>query len=426
MKILLIGSGGREHALAWKIAQSERVTKLYAAPGNPGIAEPGECVDIADTDIKGLLNFAREKKIDLTVVGPEAPLSEGIVDVFRDYKLRIFGPKKKSARLESSKVFSKKLMLKYNIPTADFRVFDSFETAKTHVQTAPPPFVVKADGLAAGKGVLICPDEESALQALQDIMLDKKFGDAGHRVVIEEMIEGEEASVLAFTDGKTIAPLVTSQDHKRVFDNDEGPNTGGMGAYTPAPVVTDTLMDRIISTVLVPTVHAMNHEECAYSGMLYAGIMLTRNGIKVLEFNCRFGDPETQPIMVRLKTDIVDLFEATIDGKLDKMSIDWEAGASVCVVAASGGYPGSYEKGKIITGISQAEETGNTKVFHAGTAAQANDIVTSGGRVLGITSWDSDVQSAIDRAYRAIGHIDFEGMQYRKDIGQKALRHIPS
>lgn len=424
MKILLIGSGGREHALAWKIAQSKRVTKLYAAPGNPGIASLGECVDIADTDIKGLLNFAREKKIDLTVVGPEAPLSEGIVDIFTDYKLRIFGPRKKSARLESSKVFAKKLMLKYNIPTADFRVFDSFETAKAHVQTAPPPFVVKAEGLAAGKGVLICPDEQSALEALQDIMLDKKFGAAGKRVVIEEMIQGEEASVLAFTDGKTIAPLVTSQDHKRVFDNDQGPNTGGMGAYTPAPVVTDTLMERIISTVLVPTVHAMNHEECAYSGMLYAGIMLTRNGIKVLEFNCRFGDPETQPIMVRLKSDIVDIFEATIDGKLDKASIDWEDGASVCVVAASGGYPGEYEKGKRITGIAQAEETGNTAVFHAGTAADGKNIVTSGGRVLGITSWDIDVQSAIDRAYQAIEHIEFEGIQYRKDIGQKALRHI--
>ncbi len=420
MKVLLVGSGGREHALAWKLAQSERVETLYCAPGNAGVAKVAERLDIQATDLDGLARFARGERIDLTVVGPEAPLVEGIVERFERDGLRVFGPSRRAAELEGSKVFAKNLMRRHGIPSADYQVFEDLDKARAHIEERNSPLVVKADGLAAGKGVIVCSSPEEAADAAERV-LGGEFGEAGARVIVEERLVGEEASILALTDGSTIAPLASCQDHKAVFDGDKGPNTGGMGAYSPAPVVTDEIMERVIREVLVPTVHGMSKADRPYKGVLYAGIMVTAQGPKVLEFNVRMGDPETQPLLVRLESDIVPLLEAVIDGTLDEQELRWDERAAVCVVMASGGYPGKYEKGKVISGLDEAAKEPDTMVFHAGTAEKDGNIVTAGGRVLGVTALGDTIKDAIDRAYKVAGMITWDGVQYRRDIGAKAV-----
>ncbi|MBU0686984.1 MAG: phosphoribosylamine--glycine ligase [Candidatus Margulisbacteria bacterium] len=421
MKILVIGSGGREHTLCWKIKQSPKVEQVYCAPGNAGTALVAENLGIAATDIAKLAEFAERNKIDMTVVGPEAPLVEGIVDEFEKRGLRVFGPSRKAAYLEGSKIFSKNIMKKYNVPTADFKVFTESADAIEYIEQKGAPLVVKADGLAAGKGVFVAKNTEEAIDAVKTILDDEVFGEAGSQIIIEDCLMGEEASILAFTDGKTIIPMASSQDHKRVNDNDEGPNTGGMGAYSPAPVVTDALMKKINDEILIPTIKGMEKEGVPYKGVLYCGVMVTKDGPSVLEFNVRFGDPETQVILPRMKTDIVDLFDAVIDGKLKDKKIDWENKDCVCVVMASGGYPGKYEKGIEIKGLEAAAKLKDTVVFHAGTALDGEKIVTSGGRVLGVTALGKGIKAAIDAAYAAVSKISFEGAHYRKDIGKRAL-----
>lgn len=421
MKVLVVGGGGREHALVWKISQSPRVTKIYAAPGNAGMAQLAECVQIKAEDIPGLLAFARTQTIDLTVVGPEGPLSMGIVDEFTKAGLRIFGPSGKAAVIEASKQFSKDLMKKYHVPSAEYGVFTDRAAAEAYVREKGAPIVVKADGLAAGKGVVVAETVEEALKALDLIMSEKAFGKAGDRVVIEECLKGEEASFMAFTDGKTVVPMASSQDHKRVFDADKGPNTGGMGAYSPAPIVTKKLERKIMETIMVPTVRAMEKEGRLFKGVLYAGVMIHEGEAKVLEFNARFGDPETQPVMSRLDTDLITILEAIVDGTLSKIEIAWKADSAVCVVMASGGYPGNYEKGKEITGLDKAAGHDNVMVFHSGTSQKNGKIVTDGGRVLGVTALGPVVAAAIDKAYAAVRDISFEGAHYRRDIGARAL-----
>ena len=424
MKVLVIGSGGREHALAWKIAQSPKVKKLYCAPGNAGIAQLAECVPIASGDIPALLDFARRQRIDLTVVGPEGPLSEGIVDLFRKEGLRIFGATRRAAEIESSKSFAKDLMTKYRIPTARGRSFRSHEQAQRYLREVGVPVVVKADGLAAGKGVIVCGSEKEAQEALDRIMLQREFGDAGNQVVIEECLKGEEASFLAFTDGRTVLAMPSSQDHKAIFDEDRGPNTGGMGAYSPAPVVDRLMHKRIMNEVMIPTVKAMAAEGRTYQGVLYAGLMIERDQIKVLEFNGRFGDPEAQPLLMRIKSDIVPVMEAVIDGRLDQCSLDIDKRAAVCVVMASAGYPGKYPKGLPIKGLDSVKRSRDVVVFHAGTAQKGKTAVTDGGRVLGVTALGGTISDAIDRAYQAVGKIDWEGAYFRKDIGRKAIDRL--
>ena len=421
MNILVIGSGGREHALVWKIAQSRSVKKIFCAPGNAGISKLATCVDIKADDIESLLAFALSEKIDLTVVGPEAPLSQGIVDIFEKKGLRVFGASKKAAQLEASKSFSKNLMEKYSIPTAAGQSFTNYDQAERYIKKQGKALVLKADGLAAGKGVLICETEKEALSALKTIMKDKAFGDAGTRVVIEECLIGEEASFLALTDGKTVLPLPSSQDHKRIFDEDKGPNTGGMGAYSPAPLVDSILHDKIMNEVMIPTVKAMEAEGAPYKGILYAGLMIDRDRIKVLEFNARFGDPEAQPLLMRLKNDIVALMNACIDGTLDRHKMDIDERASVCLVMAAGGYPDSYAKGSVIKGLDEAAKVKDVVVFHAGTSFKKEDVVTAGGRVLGVTALGDTVEKAIEKAYQAAGKISWDKAYYRKDIGKKAL-----
>jgi phosphoribosylamine--glycine ligase len=420
MKILLVGGGGREHALAWKLAKSPKLTKLYAAPGNAGIARHAECVDIASDNLDGLLAFARKEKIDLTVVGPETPLCKGIVDLFQEHGQRIFGPSKDAAELEGSKVFCKNLLRRYGIPTPNFRVFTQSKAALSFVKSSPYPLVVKADGLAAGKGAVICQTESEAVVAIEGMMEKKVFGKAGEQVVVEEFINGVEASVLAFSDGSSIATMETTQDHKRVYDGDRGPNTGGMGAYAPAPVAAERDFQRVIREILVPTVHAMNKEKRRFKGVLYAGIMYTKSGPKCLEYNVRFGDPECQPLMMMLKSDIVPILEAVIDEKLGQADVEWDTRPAVCVVMASGGYPGSYETGYEISGI-DAAEAGGAAVFHAGTALKDGKLVTAGGRVLGVTAQGADLRDAQSNAYAAVKKIDFKASHYRNDIASKAL-----
>ncbi|MFQ5674073.1 MAG: phosphoribosylamine--glycine ligase [Nitrospinales bacterium] len=420
MRVLIIGGGGREHALAWKIAQSPKVKSIHCAPGNAGTVALGENVAIAADQPDLLLQFALEQKIDLTVVGPEQPLVLGIVDRFRERGLRIFGPTAAAARIEASKAFSKDLMLKYNIPTAGFRVFHSADEAKQYVR-GKGPLVVKADGLAAGKGVILCQEEDRAVQAITDIMERKTFGDAGGRVVIEEFLQGPEVSLLAFTDGKTVLPLDSAQDHKAAHDGGRGPNTGGMGAYSPAPVLSRDLSDRVMREVMRPAVEAMARENAPYQGLLYAGLMLTASGPRVLEFNARFGDPETQPLLMRMKSDIVPLMEACIDGALAGQFIEWKRQASVCVVMAAEGYPGAYEKGKPIGGLDEADGMADVTVFHAGTKRQNGQVVTNGGRVLGVTALGEDIASAVANAYAAVDKIRWDGIHYRKDIGRQAV-----
>lgn len=421
MKVLVIGGGGREHALIWKIAQSPLVARIYCAPGNPGIAGLAECVPLAVDDIEGLLAFAREKEIGLTVVGPELPLTLGIVDRFQAAGLTIFGADRKAAQIEGSKAFAKDLMAKYGVPTAAYGTFTDRRLAVEFITSHGAPIVVKADGLAAGKGVIVARTEEEAIAAVDSILLEGAFGEAGSQVVIEEFLEGEEASFLAFTDGKTILPLASAQDHKPVFDGDRGPNTGGMGAYSPAPVVTDVLHKRIIETVLRPIIDGMASEGCPYSGILYAGLMIKEGDIQVLEFNARFGDPEAQPLLMRMKSDIVPVLQACARGDLAGAALEWHEKAAVCVVMASGGYPGNFEKGLEISGLEAAEAVEDLMVFHAGTAFQEGKIVNQGGRVLGVTGLGATVAEAIAKAYEGVALIRWRDVHYRKDIGQKAL-----
>jgi len=435
MRILVVGSGGREHALVWKISKSGLADKIFCAPGNGGISQQAECLDIKAEDIPALLDFAKREKIDFTVVGPEIPLSLGIVDEFQNYGLKIFGPNRQGAKLESSKVFAKQLMAKYNVPTPDFKIFDNPEEADRYIEIKGAPCVVKADGLAAGKGVVVAKTAEEAKDAVNSIMRERIFGDSGKRVIIEECLEGQEASILVFTDSKGIAPLASSQDHKRIFDKDKGPNTGGMGAYSPAPIVTPEVFKEIMDRIISPIIYGMNKEGINYKGVLYAGVMLTKTGPKVLEFNVRFGDPETQAILPRLKSDLLEVMLATVDEKLSNLkTLMWDNRACVCVVIASGGYPGHYEKGKEIFGLDEAQELQDIMVFHAGTKKFSADnskfifysnkfkakYVTDGGRVLGVAGLGNTIKEAIDKTYKAVGKISFSGMHYRRDIGQKA------
>jgi phosphoribosylamine--glycine ligase len=424
MKILVIGSGGREHSLIWKLNQSSRVKKVFCAPGNAGISKIAECVAISAEDIKGMLNFAKQEKIALTLVGPEGSLTLGVVDAFEKQGLRIFGPTKKAAILEGSKVFTKKFMQDYNIPTAEFSVFRKRERAIEYVERVGAPIVIKADGLAAGKGVIVAQTLQEAKKAINLIMKDKAFGDAGNQVVIEECMVGEEASFLAFTDGKTVLPLPTSQDHKPIFDDDKGPNTGGMGAYSPAPVVTRKLEKQVMEQIMLPTVKGMAKEGRPYKGVLYAGLMIKDGVARVVEFNCRFGDPEAQPLLMRMKTDLVDVVEAALDGRLNKITLDIDPRPTVCVVMSSKGYPGSYKKGKVISGLTKAAKQKSVVVFHAGTAIKNNRIVTAGGRVLGITAIGADLDKAIKSAYKTVAMIKWPGCFYRTDIGSKAAKHM--
>ena len=422
MNILVVGSGGREHALVWKLAQSSKAKNIFCAPGNAGIASMAACVDIDATDVDGLLAFARKEKIDLTVVGPESSLTVGIVDRFRENGLRIFGPDSRAAILEGSKVFTKTLMEKYAIPSGFFKVFSDRDQALAYLDEVGAPVVVKADGLAAGKGVIVAENIAEARAAVELIMADRAFGEAGSRVVIEEFLAGEEASFIAFTDGKTVLPLPTSQDHKAIFDDDRGPNTGGMGAYSPAPVVTPELHRQVMETVMLPTVRAMATEGRPYKGMLYAGLMIDKGRAKVLEFNCRFGDPEAQPLLMRLKNDIIDVFAAVIDERLAEITLDIDPRPAVCVVMASGGYPGAYEKGKTIHGLDLAARQEDVVVFHAGTGFAGGGFINTGGRVLGVTAVGATLQAAINRAYEAVRLISWENCYFRTDIGRKALR----
>ena len=424
MKVLIVGGGGREHALAWKAAQSDRVGQVFVAPGNPGTSSEDKVsnVDIGAEDISALKTFAEKEEIDLTIVGPENPLVDGIVDEFQQAGLPCFGPSKDAAILEGSKSFSKDFLQRHNIPTAEYQVFTEVDAAKEYVKAKGAPIVVKADGLAAGKGVIIAMTENEAIAAIEDMLAGNKFGEAGHRVVIEEFMQGEEASFIVISDGENILPLASSQDHKARDEGDTGPNTGGMGAYSPAPVVTDEMHDRIMQEVIEPTIRGMAEEGREYVGFLYAGIMITAEGTpKVLEFNCRFGDPETQPILMRLESDLVELCQAALAGKLNEVTADWDDRAALGVVLVSAGYPASASKGDQISGLDNDFPAG-TKVFHAGTARQDNDVVTAGGRVLCVTALGETVLQAQESAYQAVAKINWDGMFYRKDIGHRAIK----
>lgn len=423
MQVLVIGGGGREHALAWKASQSASVEKVYCVPGNPGIAEIAECVKLDITDNEVLVRFAKKHNIDLTIVGPEVPLANGIVDAFRRQGLAIFGPTQAAAQIEGSKSFAKDLMKKYHIPTAKFEVFTEAEAAKAYIVEQGAPIVIKADGLAAGKGVVVAMTLDEALEAVDMMMCDNAFGSAGAQVVIEEFLSGEEASILTFCDGTTIVPMISSQDHKRAYDNDEGPNTGGMGTYAPAPVVTADILARVQKEILEPTVAAMKAEGMPYTGCLYAGLMITENGPKVIEFNARFGDPETQVVLPLLNSDMVEIMLACVNGTLDKLDIKWKNEAAVCVVMAAGGYPQSYHKGDVISGLDTAAEQGAI-VFHAGTAQDGDNIVTNGGRVLGVTALGNDIRQAVDHAYQAVKSIRFDNVHYRNDIAYRAIARL--
>ena len=419
MRVLVIGSGGREHALVWKIKQSPKVEKIFCAPGNAGTSEIADNIPIAADDIGGLLQFALKKEIGLTVVGPEQPLVMGIVDQFELKGLRIFGPNAIAAELEGSKSFSKDIMQKYGLPTAEYKIFTSAESATKYIQAKNCPLVVKADGLAAGKGVLLCRSSREALAAVDTIMRQRLFGEAGDQIVVEEFLEGQEISVLAFSDGQTVLLMDSAQDHKAVYDGDIGPNTGGMGAYSPAPVFTEIMQQKVRDKIMLPMVRAMQQEGRIYKGILYAGLMLTKTGPQILEFNVRFGDPETQPLMVRMDTDIIPLFEACIDGTLGQCQVNWKNKSSVCVVMAAEGYPGTYQKGEIISGLKNANSTPEVVVFHAGTKEKYGKVLTNGGRVLGVTASGENTEIAIKVAYDAVGKVNWRGVHYRKDIGSR-------
>jgi len=419
MKILVIGSGGREHALAWKIAQSPQLDKLYIAPGNPGTMKLGENVAIDSSDITALVDFAVKEKIDLTVVGPELPLTLGITDEFEKKNLRIFGPRKNAAELEGSKVFAKEFMERHKIPSGGFQIAYSPVQAHGYIDSAEFgfPVVVKADGLAAGKGVLICRDKESAHKAVETIMVEKKFGEAGKQIVIEEFLSGKEVSFIVVTDGIQVLPLVTTMDHKALFEGDEGPNTGGMGAISPSPYIDKKMFDEIMESIVFPTIMRMHEEGRKYKGVLYVGLMLTSKGPKVLEYNCRFGDPETQPQMLRLEGDIVDVFLSSLEERVLDKEVQWSRNTSGCVVLASAGYPESYEKGKKIAGLKNFEESSDITIFHAGTRFENNEYYTNGGRVLSVCALERMLTETMGKIYNAVAKIKFDGMHFRKDIG---------
>ncbi len=419
MKVLIVGGGGREHAIAWKLSMSSKVDKIYCAPGNAGIEKIAQCVNINANDIKGLIDFAKEEKIDMTVVGMDDPLVAGIVDEFEKENLRIFGPRKNAAIIEGSKAFSKELMKKYNIPTAKYSTFDNYDDAYTYVKKGDFPVVVKVDGLALGKGVLICNTLEEAEAALKQIMIDKKFGESGNKVVIEEFLTGPEVSVLSFCDGKTIVPMVSAQDHKRAFDNDKGLNTGGMGAFSPSRFYTKEVACECMEKIFKPTVSALANEGREFKGIIFFGLMITKDGPKVIEYNARFGDPETQAVLPILETDIFDIFNACIDQKLETLDIKWSDNASCCVIMASGGYPESYKKGYEITGLEVCENKEDLFVFHAGTKIENGKIVTNGGRVIGVTALGENLEKAVKKAYDTIDTINFKDRHFRKDIGIK-------
>lgn len=422
MKILIIGSGGREHALGWKIKQSPLVDKIYFAPGNPGTKEIGENVSIEVTDIKKLLNFAKSKKIDLTVVGPETPLVLGIADVFKKEKMKIFGPTKRASQIEGSKTFSKQLMKKYKIPTAKYDIFDNFSDAKDHLQKTKYPLVIKADGLCMGKGVSVCKNKKEAEKFLEELMIDKTFGDSAKKIIIEECLFGQEISFMVITDGKDFVSFSPSQDHKRLIDNNQGPNTGGMGAYTPVPFVDSKLIKQIEKEIVAPTLKAMEKEGCLYQGVLYPGLILTKNGPKVLEYNCRFGDPETQSLMMNLESDLVEIFLAQQKKQLKNKKIIFKKGFSINVVIASSGYPDKYKKGDQIIGLNKINND-DVQIFHAGTKLEDKKVVTSGGRVLSVVTREETLEGVINKVYKFIGKngVHFKGMQYRKDIGKNGL-----
>jgi len=424
VNVLLIGSGGREHALAWKIAQSPLLTKLYCAPGNPGMAQVSECVPIQAMELEKILSFSKENAIDFVVVGPEDPLAAGLVDLLNESGIKAFGPSKDAAQIEGSKAFAKDVMARHDIPTSAYGEFTDADEAKNYIREHGAPIVVKADGLAAGKGVTVAQTTEEAIAAIDEYMVDKVFGEAGATVVVEEFLPGEEASIFALTDGEHILVLDSSQDHKPANDGDTGPNTGGMGAYSPAPVVTPELFKEIEETVIKPCIHGMKKDGNPYQGVLYAGLMIGKNGPKVVEFNCRFGDPETQIVLPRMKSDLLPILLACAEGNLDQQNVEWDEGACVTVVMASGGYPKAYDKGIPITGIDDAESLEGVNVFHAGTSIKDDALVTNGGRVLNVNAFGSTIPEAINRAYEAVERISFDKAHYRKDIGQKALSHL--
>jgi phosphoribosylamine--glycine ligase len=419
MKVLLVGSGGREHAIVWKLKQSPKIEKIYCAPGNAGIAQDAQCVDIGAMEIEKLVEFAKSEGIDFTIIGMDDPLVAGIVDAFEAEGLRVFGPRKNAAIIEGSKSFSKDLMKKYNIPTAKYEVFDKYDEAKAYLLEQKMPIVIKADGLALGKGVLICSTVEEAVEGLGEIMLDKKFGKSGNTVVIEEFLVGPEVSVLSFCDGKTVIPMVSAQDHKRALDGDKGLNTGGMGTFSPSKMYTPDLAQMCMKEIFQPSLDAMAKEGREFVGILYFGLMFTKDGMKVIEYNARFGDPETQVILPRLKTDLIEIMEACVDGRLDQMNIEWYDNAAVCVVEASGGYPESYEKGYPINGLEEIKKRDDIVVFHAGTKMQDGKFVTNGGRVLGITGIGKNLDEAIKIAYQGVEIVDFDKKHFRHDIGVK-------
>lgn len=424
MKILVVGSGGREHTLIWKLKKSKKVEKIFCAPGNGGISKIAKCVNIKAENIKGLVDFALRNKIGLTIVGPEVPLANGIVNEFQKKRLKIFGPSKEASQIESSKVFSKEFMRKYHIPTSPFRVFSTAAEAIGFCNSAQFPLVIKADGLAAGKGVFVVKEIQAAKKAIEDIMIKNIFGDAGNQIIVESFMTGQEVSIMAFTDGKAIKTLLSSQDHKQAYDGDRGPNTGGMGAYAPTKFVNSEILTQIQEHVLEPTIKGLSKEGIEYKGILYAGLMLTENGPKVLEFNCRFGDPETQVVLPLLKTDLFELIMATINQKLASVGkLTWRKGTASCVIMASKGYPGKYNKGINISGINNFKEE-NCIVFHSGTELRNNNWMTSGGRVLGITGIDNDLKLALNRTYKAINRIKFSGAMFRRDIGFRATKQI--
>lgn len=420
MKVLVVGGGGREHAIVWKLSQSPKIDKIYCAPGNAGIEGLAECIAIGVNEIEKLADFAKENRIDLTFVGPEDPLLAGIVDCFEEKGLAIFGPNKQAALIEGSKTFAKELMEKYQIPTAQYASFTQYEDALAYVRRVGAPIVIKADGLAAGKGVVVAMTLSEAEDALASMMKDEVFGSAGAKVVVEEFLEGEELTLLSFVDGETVRPMVASQDHKPVYNGDQGPNTGGMGTYSPVPQMPPSLVDQVVQEIVIPTAQAMIKEGSPFRGILYTGLMITANGPKVIEYNARFGDPETQVVVPRLETDLLDILIAGVTGELGNIDIQWKEEVAVCVIMASGGYPGPYRKGDEIKGLDQMND--QALVFHAGTTQEDGKVVTNGGRVLGVTSIGKNVEEARNRAYQAVEQIRFEGAHYRTDIAQKALR----
>ncbi len=422
MKVAVIGSGGREHTLAWKLAQSKQVEKLYAIPGSDAMAELAQCVDIPLADLEGIAGYCAGEGVDMVVVGPEVPLTDGLADICQAKGLAVFGPNKAAAQMEGSKAFAKDIMKKYHIPTAAYETFTDGEAAKAYIHKHGAPIVVKADGLAAGKGVVVAQTTDEAVEAVSAMMEEHVFGASGGRIVIEECMTGEEASLLAFVDGKTIVPMISAQDHKRIFDHDEGPNTGGMGAYAPAPVMTPELVRQVEDTILRPVVDGLRQEGIVYQGCLYAGLMITAEGPKVVEFNCRFGDPETQAVLPLLDSDLAEIMYACTQGTLSKDMVTWKAGSACCVIMASAGYPASSHKGDVICGLENLDDT--AIVFHSGTMKQDGCYVTNGGRVLGITAVASTLKEAIDRAYQHVGAVHFEGQQVRSDIGAKGLKHL--